>query len=164
MNLFFSVIIVFISTNSFAAQLTDLKISSNWKVKFNPNEWSYVYLKPLRAVSPNIFEHRKEKFNVILQKETHFDGTGDYQKLLENKCSIANESYSKSSQGFAEVVKINKKNVCYIEFKNAKGETTRQFVYPELSASKNYELYSYGWNSKNIKSKAIVINFLKGFL
>jgi hypothetical protein len=157
-------VLFIISTNSFATKLTDLKIDAKWRIKYDPNEWSYIYLKPTLNISSNIFEHRKEKIRVILQRETHFDEALDYQKLLEKKCGEANQYYSKKYLGHTEIVNVNTKKVCFIEYKNASGEMSHQFVYPELSQNKSYDIYSYGWNSNNHKSKEIVINFLKGFL
>ncbi|MDD4976780.1 MAG: hypothetical protein PHY93_20665 [Bacteriovorax sp.] len=165
MNLLLSTSVLFlISANSFATKLTDLKIDAKWMVKYDPNEWSYIYLKPTLKISPNIFEYRKDKIRVVLQRETHFDEAVDYQKLVERKCAEANQYYSKKASGHSEIVNINFKKVCYIEYKNVSGEMTHQFVYPELSQNKSYDIYSYGWNSNNHKSKEIVINFLKGFL
>jgi hypothetical protein len=151
-------------TNSSAAPLTELKIDTKWRVKYNPKEWSYLYLKPLGGVSSNIFEHRKDKIRIVLQKESHLDEISDYQKLIEKRCAESNKYYSKNASGYAEVVKVNKKNICYIEFKNAAGEIIRQFVYPDLNKPRNYDLYSYAWNSNNQKTKETVTNFLKGFV
>ena len=152
------------STCSFGEQLTDLKIDNNWKVKYDQKEWSYVYIKPLKKVSPNLFVHKKEKIRIILQRESHISQVFDYQKILENKCAEGNQYYSRKAKGHAEVVSINKRKVCYVEFKNASGESIRQYVYPEKNNNNNYDLYSYGWNSNNEKSKELVIGFLKGFL
>ncbi|MGZ3790059.1 MAG: hypothetical protein ACXVLQ_16095 [Bacteriovorax sp.] len=166
MNSFLSkaLVLLTISTNAFAVQLTDLKIDAKWRVKYDPKEWSYIYLKPTLGISPNIFEHRKEKIRVVLQKESHLDGTSDYQKLVESKCAEGNQYYSKKASGHAELVSINNKKICYIEFRNASGEMIHQFVYPELSKAQNYDLYSYAWKSNNDRSKEIVSHFLKGFL
>ncbi len=161
---FLSVLFLLVSTELFAIQYTNLKIDSHWMVKYDPQEWSYIYIKPLAGVSPNLFEHKKGKIRIVLQKESHQDEVLSYKELLEKKCEEVNQYYTRKLSGFSEIITINNKKVCYLEFKNVSGEMTRQFLYPELSKNKNYDLYSYGWNSSDIKSKEIVINFLKGFL
>ena len=164
MNVLLALLFATISTKSYATKLTDLKIDSKWKVKYDPAEWNYVYLKPTLNISSNIFEYRKDKIRIVLQREAHFDEAADYQKLVEKKCIEAHQYYSKKQLGHAEIVNINNKKICYIEYQNISGEMGHQFVYPELSKNKNYDIYSYGWNSNNRKSKEIVTNFLKGFL
>lgn len=156
--------LIIMSSNCHASQLTDLKIDSKWRVKYDSKEWSYIYLKPMAGISSNVFEHRKDKIKVILQRETHSGDNSNNQKLVADKCAEAHQYYAKNFSGSAEVLTINNKRVCYIEYKNVSGELSHQFVYPEPSKTRNYDLYSYAWSSSDRKSKDTVINLLKGFL
>ena len=155
---------IILSTQCFASQLTNLKIDSVWRVKYDAKEWSYIYLKPSVGISSNIFEHRKEKIKIILQRETHVDNSLSSQNLVKEKCDESNKFYASNFSGSAQVMTINNKKVCYIEYKNVSGELAHQIVYPEPSKTRNYDLYSYAWNSSDRKSREVVVNFLKGFL
>ena len=163
---FFLVIAAFktMLMSSTAAQLTNLKIDSKWRIKYDAKEWSYIYLKPMAGISANVFENKKEKIKVILQRETHSDNVANSQNLIASKCAEAHNYYAKNFSGSAEVVVIANKKICYIQYKNVSGNLSHQFVYPEPSVSKNYDLYSYAWNSEDQKSKEVVTTFLKGIL
>jgi len=147
-----------------APVMKELKIDPGWKIKFDSTDWDYTYLKSFNAISSHVLSHKKENFKLILQRETHAENQGDLAALVSRKCSEANQYYSKEKSGAARVEKINGKKLCYIEYKNASGETIREFVYPEKSSGKNYDLFTYVWNSKDQQSIQTVAGFLKGFV
>ena len=158
----FLIINIFISTLTYASSLKEIKLDPSWKIKFDSNQWSYEYLKPFNGISSHLLENKKEKFKLVLQKETHSDNNSDTETLLKNKCAESNLYYQKNREGTATVETINKTLTCYIEYKNISGNKISEFVFPQKSSTKNYELLTYVWISPSEKAKNEVINFLKG--
>jgi len=154
---------LFFILTAHAASLTNLKIDSNWKIKYNPSLWNYVYLKQTQNISSNIFENKKEKFKLMLQKEERISTVKNDPELLEKKCAEAKKIFSQY-QGSSEIVTINSKKTCYIEYSSEKGKMIHQFVYPQFKSESTYDLLSYGWISSDKKTKESVKAFLKGFL
>lgn len=154
-----SLIVLIIFPQIIYASMTQVKIDANWKIKYNQNEWSYLFLKPAAPISSNIFENKKDKFKLVLQKEAHIDETQS-KNLIEEKCQEANKYYS-NKNGSAKLELIKNTKFCFIEYKNLNGTISRQFVTPENLNSRAYDLYSYAWLSSNEQSKDQVIKFIE---
>lgn len=155
-----------LSTNLFALDFESLKIDRNWIVKYDKNEWSYLYLKPAKVISSHIFEHKILHFKLILQKESHLleGNVRDMKKLTELKCSEANNYFSKKFSGKGSIELINNRSVCYLKYHNPQGGIVHQYILPEQIKKQNYEIQNYVWISADEKSKDVVVKFLKGFL
>jgi len=164
MKLMLPFFLVFLSQAWASPSVKELKIDPSWKIKFDNTVWDYTYLKSFNAISPHVLTHKKENFKLILQRETHVENQTDLSALVAKKCGEANQYYAKEKSGSARVEKINGTKLCYIEYKNASEQTVREFVYPEKSAGKNYDLFTYVWNSKDAQTKQMVADFLKGFV
>jgi len=161
---YFFALSIFFALSSWANQLTDLKVDSNWKIKYDPTQWNYIYFKQASSISSNIFEHKREKIRLILQKETHLNPSPGNKNLMADECLKAHQYFSKNFNGNATKVTINSTELCYVEYKNISGDTNHEFLYPDSYKTRSYDLLTYTWKSKNPATKEIVINFLKGFL
>jgi hypothetical protein len=146
------------------SSMKELKIDSTWKGKFDSNEWDYIYLKSMNAISTNVFENKKEKFKLILQKETHYSDVKNYADLVDKNCESVGKRYEEKNIGKSEIINIKNKKICYIEYKNFEGIIVRQFVYPELNKSNSYELFTYTWQATNLSTRDSVSKFVQGFL
>lgn len=151
-------------SSAFARPLTQLKIDFDWKIKFDSTEWDYTYFKEAQPISSHIFEHKVEKFRLILQKETHLNPNISNSNLVSDQCSQANKHYSAKFGGKAQVIQLNKTETCYVEYKKKGNILFHQFLIPENTKKTSYELFSYTWNSESTRSKELVEKFLKGFL
>lgn len=161
---FIAFCLMFSLSSVFAGQLTELKIDFDWKIKYDSTEWNYTYFKEARPISGHIFEHKIEKFRLILQKETHLNPNVSNQNLVNDQCSQAHKYYSAKFGGKAQVIRLNKIETCYVEYKKTGNTLFHQFLIPENTKKASYELFSYSWNSESTHSKELVEKFLKGFL
>ncbi len=152
------------STGLLAGQLTNLKIDFDWRIKYDSSEWNYIYFKEASPVSGHIFEHKTEKFRLILQKETHINPHPSNKNLVQEQCAQANKYYFSKFNGSAQVVKLNKTDACFVEYKKNPTNVFRQYLIPENNKKTSYELFTYSWSSEGPRSKEFVEKFLKGFL
>lgn len=153
-------LILFVVSTNLLANVSTLKIDPTWKIKYDQSVWKYLFLKPTAPISSNVFEHKREKFKLILQKESHLNFS-DSKDLISEKCSEANAFYS-TKNGKALIENIKGKNFCYIEYKNSQKNIVRQYVYPDGTKKSSYELLSYAWVSDKEDTKKEVIKFIEG--
>jgi hypothetical protein len=118
----------------------------------------------MNAISTNVFENKKEKFKLILQKETHYSDVKNYADLVDKNCANVGKNYEEKNIGKSEIINIKNKKICYIEYKNPEGILVRQFVYPELNKTNSYELFTYTWQAANLATRNSVSKFVQGFL
>lgn len=154
----------FMEVTHASISIKELRLDNSWSIKYDSNIWSYKYLKAFSGISPHLFENKKENFKLILQKETHTKNNEDFESLTNAECSAANLFYQQNKSGSASVESINGIKTCYINYKNTSGKTVQEYVYPEKTKGRNYEIYTYVWSSENAESKILVQSFLKGFI
>ncbi len=146
--------VTFTSMSAFGAiEVSELKIDNNWKVKYKKKNWTYLYLKPMGAITPHVLESKRSGLRVILQKESHVKSNTSLDKLVKNKCNEADSFYKKQRNGSALLETISNKPVCYIEYKNSMNNIISLYVFPEINKKANYELYTFSWQSSGLENK-----------